>query len=55
MADKANQTPPPYVANDGNIAGLNPLDPVDTRFIPDFMGMSGQGNNQNTNRPQGSV
>lgn len=55
MVDKKNQTPPPYTSPDGNIAGENALDPVDTMFVPDFMGRSGQGNNQDTDRPVGSV
>lgn len=50
----ADQTPPVYTAADGNIAGPHPTDPVTVRMVPDFMGMSGEGANQSTDRPKGS-
>lgn len=45
---------PPYTANDGNIAQRE-IEAVEVRYVPDFMGMSGEGNNQSTDRPKGSV
>lgn len=36
----------------GNISGHEPV--VDQFMVPDFQGMSGQGNNQSTDRPKGS-
>lgn len=51
----ADQTPPVYSASDGNIAGPHPTDPVNPRMVPSFMGQSGQGANQSTDRPKGSV
>lgn len=38
----------------GNITGHDPV--LDVPFlVPDFQGMSGQGNNQSTDRPKGST
>jgi len=51
----ADQTPPVYTANDGNIAGPKAIEAVAVRMVPDFMGMSGEPNNQSTDRPKGSV
>lgn len=51
----ADQTPPVYSANDGNIAGPKAIESVNVRMVPDFQGMSGEGNNQSTDRPKGSV
>lgn len=51
----ADQTPPVYTANDGNIAGPKPTPAPSVRMVPSFMGMSGQGANQSTDRPEGSV
>lgn len=53
--DKKNQTPPPYNYSDGNVAGENATFDAPSRMVPDFMGKSGQGDNQNTDRPKGSV
>lgn len=52
---KSKQWAPPYTADDGNIADEHPLDAVNVRMVPDFQGMSGEGANQNTDRPKGSV
>lgn len=52
---KEDQAPPVYTAPDGNIAGPHPTDPVNVRYVPAFQGMSGEGNNQSTDRPKGSV
>ena len=49
------QWAPPYEADDGNIADQHPTEAVEVRFVPDFQGMSGEGNNQSTDRPKGSV
>jgi hypothetical protein len=56
MADNkmADQTPPVYTADDGNVAGPKPTFDAPARMVPAFMGMSGQGNNQSTDRPKGS-
>lgn len=51
----ADQWAPPYTADDGNIADQHPTDPVDVRMVPSFMGMSGEGANQSTDRPKGST
>lgn len=51
----ADQTPPVYTADDGNIAGPKEVSAVAVRMVPDFQGMSGEGNNQSTDRPKGSV
>lgn len=51
----SEQWAPPYTADDGNIADQHPTDPVNVRYVPAFQGMSGQGNNQSTDRPKGSV
>lgn len=48
------QWAPPYTADDGNIAQREVM-PVEVRMVPDFQGMSGEGNNQSTDRPKGSV
>lgn len=53
--EKKDQEPPKYTANDGNIADEKPLSAVSVRMVPDFQGMSGEGNNQSTDRPKGSV
>jgi hypothetical protein len=53
--EKKDQEPPPYTANDGNIADMKPLSAVNVRMVPDFQGESGEGNNQSTDRPKGSV
>ncbi len=53
--EAADQWAPPYTADDGNIADQHPTDPVAPRMVPSFMGMSGEGNNQSTDRPKGSV
>jgi len=50
-----DQIPPPYNAPDGNVAGDNPTFDAPARMVPDFQGRSGQGNNQSTDRPKGSV
>lgn len=55
MNKKDDQFAPPYTADDGNIADQKPTDAVNVRSVPDFMGMSGEGNNQSTDRPKGSV
>lgn len=52
---RMDQWAPPYTADDGNIADQKPTDPVNVRMVPDFMGMSGEGSNQSTDRPKGSV
>ena len=36
----------------GNLSGHEPV--VDLFMVPDFQGMSGEGNNQSTDRPKGS-
>jgi hypothetical protein len=54
-SEKKDQSPPPYTANDGNIAENKPGPDADLHMVPAFMGMSGQGNNQSTDRPKGSV
>lgn len=51
----ADQTPPVYTANDGNIAGPKPGPAATLYMVPDFMGMSGESANQSTDRPKGSV
>jgi hypothetical protein len=53
--NKKDQTPPPYNYSDGNVAGENPTFDAPSRMVPDFMGKSGQGDNQSTDRPKGSV
>lgn len=52
---KSVQWAPPYTADDGNVADMKPTFDAPSRMVPDFMGMSGQGNNQSTDRPKGSV
>jgi hypothetical protein len=52
---KLDQWAPPYKADDGNVADEKPTFDAPERMVPDFMGRSGQGNNQNTDRPKGSV
>jgi len=52
---RKEQWAPPYTANDGNIADMKPLSAVNVRMVPDFQGESGEGNNQSTDRPKGSV
>lgn len=52
---KKDQWVPPYTADDGNVADQKPLEAVSVRMVPDFQGMSGEGNNQSTDRPKGSV
>jgi len=37
----------------GNLSGHDPV--VDLYMVPDFQGMSGEGNNQSTHRPKGST
>jgi hypothetical protein len=39
----------------GNVAGPFPGPTADIYMVPDFQGMSGQGNNQSTDRPIGST
>ena len=39
----------------GNLIDKEPTDQPDLYMVPDFQGMSGQGNNQSTNRPKGST
>lgn len=51
----SRQWAPPYTADDGNIADQHPTDPVNVRMVPDFQGMSGEGDNQSTDRPKGST
>lgn len=46
---------PPYTANDGNIADKKPGPEAKVYMVPDFQGESGEGNNQSTDRPKGSV
>ena len=45
---------PGYYGGD-NIAGDEPGPTADIYMVPDFQGMSGQGNNQSTDRPKGSI
>lgn len=53
--NRKDQSPPVYNFPDGNVAGENATFDAPSRMVPDFMGKSGQGDNQNTDRPKGSV
>lgn len=55
MNKKDDQFAPPYTADDGNIADMKPMEDPSVSMVPDFQGMSGEGNNQSTDRPKGSV
>ena len=52
---KSKQWAPPYTSDDGNVADMKPLPAANVRMVPDFMGMSGEGDNQSTDRPKGAV
>ena len=45
---------PGYYGGD-NIVADEPGPTADIYMVPDFQGMSGQGNNQSTDRPKGSI
>lgn len=49
-----DQWSPRDQAAGGNLSGHDEYD-LQPYLVPDFQGMSGQGNNQSTDRPKGSV
>jgi hypothetical protein len=51
--DRSCQEAPKDQYEGGNLSGHDPM--VDLFMVPDFQGMSGQGNNQSTDRPKGST